>query len=527
MKRTVLLWTTVLVLGWLFDFLFWGHAPGINFGIYAVLCVLGGFLVLKLNGYSPSWKAMLLLVPILFFAVMTFIRREPLSIFLSLAFTLGLMSLLAVTWIGGQWIQYSLADYVLNIIKLAFSIITRPLTFLVERKKTAPADLQASSGSRAKRFWAIFRGILIAIPIIVIFAALLSSADLVFAQRVQDFTRLFRLENLPQYIFRCIYIAIAAYALAGVYLHAAQKSMNENLLGLNKPLVTPFLGFIEATIVLGGVVILFSLFAAVQFRYFFGGLTNIGIQGFTYAEYARRGFSELVAASFFSLLLFVGLSAIVKRKDTTQRWVFSGLGVGMVVLVGVMLLSAFQRMLLYEAAYGFSRLRIYTHVFMIWLAILLVGVVVLELIRRERTFALAILLSSIGFAATLVLINVDATIVRQNVARTSNEKSLDAAYLASLSSDSIPTLVKEFQDPTLQKVTHEAVGAALVCYSQNRSIGSDNDWRSFTLSSWQAERALYTIQNQLDPYQADQNDYSVSVTTPSGDHYDCAPTGGM
>jgi hypothetical protein len=305
---------------------------------------------------------------------MTFIRQEPLSIFLSLAFTLGLMSLLAVTWIGGQWIQYSLADYVLNILKLALSMIARPLTFLVERKKTVPAELQASNGSRAKRFWAIFRGSLIAIPIIVIFAALLSSADLVFAQRVQDFTRLFRLENLPQYIFRCIYIAIAAYALAGVYLHAAHKSMNENLLGLNKPLVTPFLGFIEATIVLGGVVLLFSLFAAVQFRYFFGGLTNIGIQGFTYAEYAQRGFSELVAVSFFSLLLFLGLSAIVKRTGTTQRWVFSGLGVGMVALVGIMLLSAFQRMLLYEAAYGFSRLRIYTHVFMLWLAILLVDV---------------------------------------------------------------------------------------------------------------------------------------------------------
>jgi hypothetical protein len=164
---------------------------------------------------------------------------------------------------------------------------------------------------------------------------------------------------------------------------------------------------------------------------------------------------------------------------------------------------------------------------MIWLAILLVGVVVLELMRRERTFAFAILLSSIGFAATLVLINVDATIVRQNVARTSNEKNLDAAYLASLSSDSIPAMVAEFQDPTLQKVTHEAVGSALVCYSQNRTIRSDNDWRSFTLSSWQAERALKKIQNQLDQYLAGHNDYSVSVTTPSGDHYDCTPTGGM
>ena len=122
----------------------------------------------------------------------------------------------------------------------------------------------------------------------------------------------------------------------------------------------------------------------IQFQYFFGGQTNIGVQGYTYAEYARRGFGELVAVAFFSLLLFLGLSAIVKRQNPAQRWVFSGLGLGMVALVGVMLVSAFQRLLLYEAAYGFSRLRMYTHVFMIWLGLLLAVVVVLEILRRER-----------------------------------------------------------------------------------------------------------------------------------------------
>ncbi len=110
----------------------------------------------------------------------------------------------------------------------------------------------------------------------------------------------------------------------------------------------------------------------------------------------------------------------------------------MVALVGVMLVSAFQRLLLYEAAYGFSRLRMYTHIFMIWLGVLLAVVVVLELLRRERLFPLAALLASIGFAATLVLINVDGSIVRQNVRRAPLGEGLDVAYLASLSTDSAP-----------------------------------------------------------------------------------------
>jgi hypothetical protein len=525
MKRANILWIVVLVLGWLFDFLFWKHPQGINFAIYAGLCLSGGFLVLGLNGIKPSWKSLLLLVPILFFAIMTFIRKEPMSLFLAYAFALALMGVLAASYLGGRWPWYSLSDYVVNYGKLIGSMIARPLMFLNESRKSVPVEAAPVSMSGWKRFWAIFRGVLIAIPIVVIFAALLSSADLVFAQRVQDFVKLFRLENLPQYIFRLIYILIGAYALAGIFLHAARKSMDEKLAGMDKPLVPPFLGFTEAAVVLGSVVVLFALFAVVQFQYFFGGQANIGVQGYTYAEYARRGFGELVAVAFFSLLLFLGLSAVVKRQNQTQRWVFSGLGLGMVALVGVMLFSAFQRLMLYEAAYGFSRLRAYTHVSMIWLGLLLAVVVVLDILRKERTFALAALLASIGFAATLTLLNVDGFIVRQNVARAAAGESLDVAYLASLSADSVPALVADFQDQSLPGVTRDAVGAALVCREHINSGGRDQNWRSFTLSGGRADQALRQVQSRLDAYQILESDGPVKVLIPGGVTYKCYQTG--
>jgi hypothetical protein len=528
MKRTNILWIVALVLGWLFDFLFWKHGQGINFAIYSVLCLGGGFLVLGLNGIKPSWKSLLLLVPILFFATMTFVRQEPMSMFLAFAFTLGLMGVLASTYLGGRWPWYSLSDYVANYVKLALSMIARPVIFLTESRKQVgetPAPAVSPSSPRWKRFWAILRGVLIAIPIIVIFAALLSSADLVFAQRVQDFVKLFRLENLPEYIFRCIYILIGAYVLGGTILHAAHKSQDERLLGMDKPLVPSFLGFTEATVVLGAVVLLFSLFAVVQFQYFFGGQANIGVEGYTFSEYARRGFSELVTVAFFSLLLFLSLSALVKRQNQTQRWVFSGLGLGMVALVGVMLFSAFQRLLLYEAAYGFSRLRAYTHVFMIWLGMLLVVVVVLEILRKERTFALAALLASIGFAATLTLMNVDGFIVRQNVARVATGADLDVAYLSSLSSDSVPALVESLLDGTLTPSTRNLVGATLACrVNAQGGSNTDENWRSFTFSHWWADQALGQTQVQeiLSNYGILDADYPVQVQTPLGEQYDCS-----
>jgi len=526
MKRINILWIAALVLGWLFDFLFWKHAPGINFAIYALLCLGGGILILRLNGIKPNWKSLLLLLPILFFVAMTFIRQEPMSLFLAYAFTLALMGVMTSTFLGGRWLWYSLSDYVVSYVKLTGSMLARPVIFLAENKKQkeqTPEPAASVSGPGWKRIWAIVRGVLIAIPIVVIFAALLSSADLVFAQRVQDFVKLFRLENLPEYIFRCFYIFVGAYALAGVFLHAAQMSRDEKLVGMDKPLVPSFLGFTEAAIVMGAVVLLFTLFSVVQFQYFFGGQTNIGVQGYTYAEYARRGFSELVMVAFFSMLLFLSLSAVVKRQNQIQRRVFSGLGVVMVGLVGVMLYSAFQRLGLYEAAYGFSRLRTYTHIFMIWLGVLLAVVLVLDILRKERTFALAALGASIGFAVTLTLMNVDGFIVRQNVARAALGGSLDVSYLASLSPDSVPALAAAYQDHTLPGYTRDAVGAALVCHGQVFSGNGDQNWRSFTLSGWQADQALRQVQSRLDSYQITDTDWPVKILTPGSIYYECYP----
>jgi hypothetical protein len=525
MKRTTILWITALLLGWFFDFLFWKHPLGINFAIYVLLCLAGGFLVLRRNGLKSAWKSLLLIIPILFFAVLTFFRQEPLTLALSFVLTLALMSLLAVSFLGGRWPWYSLTDYVIQSARLVGSLFARPLMFLYGNRKSAiPAGQNDAAvvapRSGRKRFWAILRGILIALPVVVLFAALLSSADLVFAQRLHDFTGFFRLENLPQYLFRLFYILVVAYALAGVFLHAAQKSTDESLRS-EKPLVPQFLGFTEAAVVLGAVVVLFAIFVGIQFQYFFGAGANIGVQGYTYSEYARRGFGELVAVAFCSLLLFLGLSAIVRRHTPGQRWTFSGLGIGMVLLVGVILVSAFQRLRLYEAAYGFSRLRIYTNIFMIWLGLLLAVVVVLDLLRRERLFPLAALLVAIGFVATLALVNVDGSIVHQNVARASQGQGLDVPYLATLSPDSVPALAAAYEFKVLPGLTRDAVGAVLVCRLHILSQSTDGDWRSFSLSAWWAEQAMSRLQSRLQLYQVTQDQDVVKILTPGNVYYEC------
>ena len=524
-KNPNLLWIVAIALGWLFDLLFWKEPGGINFAIFTLLCLAGGALLMW-RDEKPAARGALWLIPlILFFDAVTFIRAEPMTVFLAAAFTLFLMAVLAMTWLGGRWFMYSLSDYVSGLLKLMASMIARPFAFNAEVKRE---QVESGATPSKRNFWPILRGIIIALPVLAIFAALLASADAIFSQQLDALVKAFKLENLPEYIFRLIYILIGAYFLAGIFLHAASQSTDGKLITEGKPLVGQLLGFTESAIVLGSVTVLFAAFVFIQFRYFFGGQSNIHIDGYTYSEYARRGFGELVAVAFFSLLMILGLGAITRRENEAQRGVFSGLSVAIVVLVMVMLVSAYQRLGLYEVAYGFSRLRTYTHVALIWIGLLLGAVVVLEILRRERVFALAMLIAAVGFSASLPLLNVDAFIARQNInLAVRGQQELDTAYLGGLSDDVVPALAEAFHSSTAPASVKEAAGAALTCLRVRLPDNSNGSWQGFHISHFEARQMLSSLKTELDQYTYVDSEWPYKVTSPAGKTYSCSVNNNM
>jgi len=496
----------------------------VNFALFVALSLATGILLLRMDGLRLAPRSGLLLAPIAFLAALTFIRLEPVTMFLSVCMALFLMGLFTLTYLSGQWTRYAVVDYILGYLRLLGSMIARPLGLISENRRSEPSREHKQS----QMIWPVVRGIIIALPILAIFASLLSSADPIFARRLGDLIDLFNIENLPEYIFRLVYILVIAYALAGIYLHAAQKS-NETV--EEKTWLSPFLGFTESVIVLGSVVFLFAAFVLTQFQYFFGGQVNISIEGYTYSEYARKGFGELVAVAFISLLLLLGLGAITRRENNAQRRIFSNLGVVLVGLVIVMLISAFRRLVLYETAYGFSRLRAYTHVFMLWLALLLVAVVILEMTHRERAVGLAMLLAALGFILSLGLLNVDAFIVERNIQRevdraqehvSQEGAALDAQYFLDLSDDAVPSLVDAYHDKTLPDPVREEVGASLACIRYTRDQDTrELPWQSFHFSRYFADQALETVNRDLDAYDINDENLPVSVKTPGGQEFSC------
>ena len=526
---------TALIVAWLFDFLFWQKRPGISFFIFVIICLAAGALFTWWEGLRPAKTSLALAVPALYFAAMTFIRQEPFTLFVNFALALGCLTLMVLTWRGGKWLNYSLSDYVVGAFKLFISAVSRGARiFYRPAKKIEPSEPAAvnesgeavSSASEPelepqieksspknpprKHIYAVIRGLLLALPVVALLAALLAQADPIFSKELTGILGSLFSANLGEYIFRACYIAVLAYILIGIYSHALGRSTDERLVGLVKPWLAPFLGWTEAAIVLGCVDLLFAFFVAVQFRYFFGGQVNITLNGYTYADYARRGFGEMVAVAVISLLLFLGLSGITRRTRLLQKRAFSGLGVGLVVLVAVILLSAFQRLLLYEAAYGFSRIRAYTHVFMIWVGLLLLAFVILELLNRPRAFGLAVALVAIGFGISLNFVNVDAWIVAQNVARARQGASFDQNYLLGLSSDSVPALFDQYHAANLSPNLKDGLGEVLAC----RKVWSPDQnpvaWQSYNLS----------IAQSVALYQKSTGELKAFTTLPTSDGWD-------
>lgn len=518
MKKYLII--TALVLGIVWDYLFWDKSPGISFPLFTIVCLAAGYVLLRREKQSPARAALALFVPILFFSIMTFIRRDPMTTFLNFAFTLLFVGILATTYLSGTWPSFGIFDYIVKAFQLLGGMIALPWKLLTESDDT---ENEESRKQRKQTVWQVVRGVALAIPVLLVFTALLSSADMVFEQRLQTLMASLKIDNLGEFITQAILVLLFAYAFIGLVRYAVVRSGSTKLVGVENPVVPPFLGLTESAIVLGSVVLLFASFVIVQFRYFFSGRLNIHIDGFTYAEYARRGFGELVAVAVFSLLLVQVLRAILKLKDNKPSRLFTGLVVALVALVLVILVSAFQRLSLYESAYGFSSLRTYSHVFIIWLGLLLIARVVIEVLGRQRAFINLALLAAVGFALTLNLLNVDGFIVQRNIQRAEQGEELDVSYLANLSTDAVPALVDEFTSGSHDVDVQEGIGAALVCQQYTLEDNSDRrgNWQSFHLSDWMAKRGIQTVQSQLEDYQVMEEDWSHEVITPDGTTYSC------
>lgn len=334
---------------------------------------------------------------------------------------------------------------------------------------------------RSNRARSVVRGVVITLPVLTIFTLLLASADPVFAEWRDAIGDL--LESwafIPRTIF---FIGLLVIAL-GAYGYAER---NERPADHAPAQPSRWLGATEHLMLLCGVALLLWVFLAVQLSYLFGNLPRVAGSGMTFAEYARRGFAELTVVASMS----VGLIIIGERYGKKERRpVVLAITIALIIAVLFLLGSAFNRVLLYEQAYGFTTARLYAQAYMIVLTIALLALA-WEIRKDLDVSRLFRRLGAVATIAFLILVywNHEAWIAEKNIDQIPDTGRLDSDYLVmDLSLNAVPTLVDRL--PAIPEPQRSQLRDALEKRYRGRRRMFDRDWYEWNLRRNEARRAL-------------------------------------
>jgi uncharacterized protein DUF4153 len=419
------------------------RSPGIGLAASLALALSAGLLV----AVAPAARleSRMLAAAGVFFAAWLSLRASPWLIWPDLAASLLLLGTAASLSAGGSLLDLGLAEAGARLVHGALQIGAGLLY---------AAPPLARAGRRSRRGLPVARGLVIALPIGVLLAALLASADPIFASFFQINFDLGRL-GLDAFL-----VLAGGLAMAGLLRLSASIPLDR----VEAPAWR--LGLAEGLTVLAVLDLVFAGFAVAQ---------AIAVTTTDYAQYARSGFFELLWASGITLVVLALFSRITAFNGTRARRAFTALAELGIALTLLVVVVAFRRLSLYEAAYGFTMLRLYSQVFAV-----LVGVVFLFLAaelagagRGKRWFAGAAALMALACLAGLNLASPETLVTNWNLDRAAATGKLDVAYLGGLSSDSVPDLLagRDRVSPALRNEITETV-----CGRPSETPAGWQDW---------------------------------------------------
>jgi|AGTN01.2.fsa_nt_gi hypothetical protein len=378
---------------------------------------------------------------------------------------------------GCQLATSGLSQYALTLLCALQSLIEKPIELFFQ-------DVHwnnTMSESTKARCRSVLRGAALALPLLLIFGGLFVSADAAFEGLIRSS---FKWDG--QRVWEhSIFLLMAVWTGAG-FLYGISKGRLEELRVDELRSKCTALGGMEVGIILGSLNALFLAFVVVQERYFFGGAALVELtNGLTFAAYARRGFFELVTVASLLLPLLLFLNWAAEKTTRVGMIVVRALTATLIVLLFVVMDSAVSRMMLYQAQYGLTELRVYTTAFMVWLAIVC-GIFLVTVLRGQRKlFAVSSVISGAAVILGLHAVNPDALIVQTNLAHAKEGKTFDALYANSLSQDAFPVIIANID--RLSTGDKELTRVRMI---KSYEHAWSPDWRAWNLSRNQAYHAV-------------------------------------
>jgi Domain of unknown function (DUF4173) len=321
------------------------------------------------------------------------------------------------------------------------------------------------------------RSAAIGTALVVPFAVLFLTADAAFAALADNVPRP-QASSIPGRLVAFVFVLLAAVSLA---LGARMR--------LKERVVVPRrrLAFVEWALPLAVLDALFLAFVAVQLTVLFGGNDHVlKTAGLTYAEYARQGFWQLIAAAALTLVVVKGATLVAQPRTTTEERTLQLLLGLLCALTLVVLASALHRLMLYVDAFGLTRPRLAAEGFILWLGGTFAILLLLGALRRAASFPRTVLVWTASALVAFSIANPDARIADRNVERWRETGRLDVGYVSTLSADAVPAL-SELPAPLRPRVLARIADR----------LSRDEPWSSANLSRARAELHLTHSRSSL------------------------------
>lgn len=456
-----------VVMGFLADALLREVAWGINLTIWIGLLITGLAVAKRVGGGVLETGSALLIAPILIFGICFAWRDSSMLRGLDLGAIVLAAALVITRQTSAFWAPSisRVIGSVFNLVAHCFAgfvhLISRDIDWTQQRSSVVAANARSAAA-----------GVLISIPMLLVFTLLFVRADAAFENLL---TQLLHINIARHLVPVALGTWLAGSYLRGVLVPSAARSQD--------PLKSDLeLGSTEINVALALLNVLFATFVAVQLQYLFGSARMVETTpGLTYATYARRGFFELVIVALLVLPILLGADSVHAANRGKRAFRIQSL-----ILVGLVLCvmaSALHRMRLYQYAYGLTELRFYVVAFMIYLAVIFALFCGTVLRGWGGLFPMGTVAT--GFAAILVLhaVNPDQWIASANVENARAGRRFDPTYLKALSADAVPTVLAN--GGIINSVDRDDFIA-----SHTKRFAESRNWRAWNYGRHAAARAI-------------------------------------
>ncbi|MDR0272994.1 MAG: DUF4173 domain-containing protein [Clostridiales bacterium] len=319
---------------------------------------------------------------------------------------------------------YELFDFK-NVYDLLHTVLINPFVYIPYPFKGL---LKFRNENNKRIVHQVIIGILISIPIVVLFTGLFSSADKAFANFVGDFAAgIF--SNLGVLIVDLIIGGIMCIFVSSLFVGA---NVRESTAGATK--ITIEVNNITLGTILVMVAMVVASYVVIQFNHWFGNIPEDFYQMDSYSASARGGFFELVAASFF---LFVLIAAVTMISTKHENKLVPLIKTPLILLCTcnlIILYSAVEKMVIYINRSGITSRRILVLWFISVIVVCMIGQIIKIMRFSFKSFNFSFLSVTV-LVCVLGFCNMDYYVAKNHIYLAENHviQNLEINMLSELS----------------------------------------------------------------------------------------------